>query len=335
MIEDKVSKICWNDKGWKFPSGSKGKSSASSSFESNYRYGHEEWLFDKYHIIDNYHYAFLQPLNLKSDKHVGKTYNIYLFTITDGIKYFVGQIKNAVCVSKDESKNIYGIYKKKGWLKEMVKQIERAGADPKTFTETSPEHFFNVKFKFEDVIKHDELNEISNQDLNITTTRYKLLPKSNDFKIVPENSGDENEGKVKSIIRRNRTYKVETSFDPYHDKMQNALYELLKNEFKNEYKKVLLEKDRVDIKAKTNAEKWHYFEIKTDSPKLSIRSALGQIMEYSYWPDMERAEKLIIVSDDTPNPETIKYLEHIRNKFKIPVFYRSFDIQKNVLSRDY
>jgi len=29
---------------------------------------------------------------------------------------------------------------------------------------------------------------------------------------------------------------------------------------------------------------WHYFEIKTDSSKLSIRKALGQILEYAYWP---------------------------------------------------
>lgn len=165
-MEDKISKICWNTDGWKFPSGSKGKSVASSSFEAEYGYGHEEWLFDKSRIIDGHHYAFLQPLNLKSDKHVVKTYNIFLFTITEGIKYFVGKIKNANCISKDESIDIYKIYKQKGWLKEMVKEIEKAGADPKTFTETSPNIFFNVKFKFEDVIKQDELEEVSDKDIN-------------------------------------------------------------------------------------------------------------------------------------------------------------------------
>lgn len=335
-MKDKISKICWNTEGWKFPSGSRGKSAASSSFEAKYRYGHEEWLFDKSRIVNDYHYAFLQPLGLKSDKHVDKIYNIFLFTVTNGIKYFAGRIKNAYCISKEESKKIYKIYKQKGWLEEMEKEIERAGADPKPFKDASPQYFFNIRFKFEDVIKPDELEEIAESDINITTNRYKLLPKRSNFKIVTETEEIEIEGKLKNIERRNRIYKVESSFDPYHDKMQNAICGLLRgNTYKNEYKKVLIERDRIDIKAKTNEDRWHYFEIKTDGPKLSLRNALGQLMEYSYWPDLERAEKLIIVSDNEPDLETQKYLAHIRKKFKIPIFYRFFNIEKNILSKDY
>ncbi|OGW05253.1 MAG: hypothetical protein A2W77_07110 [Nitrospinae bacterium RIFCSPLOWO2_12_39_16] len=334
-MENKISKICWNFEGWKFPSGSQGKSAASKSFEAEYGYGHEEWLFDRSRIVNGYHYAFLQPLNLKSDTHVGKTYNIFLFTITDGIKYFVGQIKNAACISKAESSDIYKIYKQKKWLKEMVKGIEQAGANPKTFTRTSPNIFFNVKFKFEDVIRPEEVEELSDKDINITTTRYRLLPKSTDFKFVAEISDEENEGKFRNTKRRNRIYKVDSSFDPYHDKLQNALCALLRDQYKNEYKTVAIEKDRVDIKGKTHSDKWHYFEIKTDSPKLSLRNALGQILEYSCWPDSERAEKLIIVSDNDPDSDTKKYLAHIRRKFNLPIFYRFFNMNSNVLSEDF
>lgn len=334
-MENKISKICWNSEGWRFPSGSQGKSAASSSFEAENGYGHEEWLFDKARIVDRYHYAFLQPLNLKSDKHVGKTYNIFLYTVTDGVKYFAGKIKNADCISKAESRDIYKIYKQKGWLKEMAKEIEKAGANPKTFIKTSPDIFFNIKFKFEDVIRPEEVEELSDQDANITTTRYKLLSKSNNFKFVTEISDDENAGKFKNTKRRNRTYKVDSSFDPYHDKLQNALCALLRNNCKNEYKTVDIEKDRVDIKAKTHSDKWHYFEIKTDNPKLSIRNAFGQILEYSYWPDLERAEKLIIITDNAPDSDTKKYLAHIRRKFNLPIFYRFFNMESNVLSEDF
>ncbi|OOP56629.1 MAG: hypothetical protein AYP45_07950 [Candidatus Brocadia carolinensis] len=333
-MEHKISKICWNSEGWKFPSGSKGKSAATNSFEAEYGYGHEEWLFDKARIINGYHYAFLQPLNLKSNKHVGKTYNIFLFTITAGIKYFVRQIKNAECISKEESRNIYSIYKRNGWLKEMIKEIEKAGADPTTFTKTLPDIFFNVKFKFEDVIRPEEIKELSAQDINITTTRYKLLPKTDDFTFA-EISDEDNEGMFKNPKKRIRIYKVESSFDPYHDKLQNGLCALLRNYYKNEYKTVAIEKDRVDIKTKTHSDAWHYFEIKTDNPKLSIRNALGQILEYSYWPDSERAEKLFIISDNPPDLDTKKYLAHIRGKFNLPIFYRYFDMGANVLSEDF
>lgn len=110
---------------------------------------------------------------------------------------------------------------------------------------------------------------------------------------------------------------------------------LLRNNYKDEYKAVAIEKDRFDIKAKTHSDKWHYFEIKTDSPKLSIRNAFGQITEYSYWPDSERAEKLIIISDNAPDSDTKKYLTHIRQKFNLPLFYRYFNMEANVLSADF
>lgn len=338
-MTDKISKICWNSNGWKFPSGSKGKSTSAGAFEATSGYGHEEWLFDRSRIIEGYHYAFLQPLNLKSDKHVGKTYNIFLYTITGGKKYFVGKIKKARCISKDESQKTFKIYKKKGWLKEMAGDIEKAGANPKAFKEeTPPTLFFNVKFKFEGVIRPDELEEISEEENNITTYHCVLLPKKDDFKIaydLPGDEEDENEGNLRNTKKRKRTYKADSSFDPYHDKLQNALWLLLRNDYKKEYKKVDIEKNRVDIKAKTLSGKWHYFEIKTDNPKLSIRNALGQIMEYSYWPEAERAEKLIIVSYNAPDPETKRYLIHIRKQFGLPVFYRFFNMAKNVLSKDY
>jgi hypothetical protein len=334
-IENKISKICWNSEGWKFPSGSKGKSVASESYEAKYGFGHEEWLFDKSRMIDGYHYAFLQPLNLKTDKHVGKIYNISLFTITNSKKYFVGEIKNAECISREKSREIYEIYKQQGWLKQMSEEVERAGANSKILIDTPSEVFFNVKFKFNDVYRPDELEQISKENENITTTRFKLLTKKSDFNIETEPQEDETEGNLKNTKFRKRIYKGEGEFDPYHDKMQNALCELLRNSYKSEYRKVLIEKGRVDIKAKTHNDKWHYFEIKTDSPKLSIRKALGQIMEYSYWPDLERAEKLIIVSNSEPDLETQKYLSHIRNKFNIPIAYRFFNMDGNILSHDY
>ena len=336
-MENKIAKICWNSEGWKFPSGSQGKSALADSFEARTGYGHEEWLFDKSRIINGYHYAFLQPLNLKTDRHVGKTYNIFLYTITNGTKYYVGVITNADCISGEESKEIYKIYKQNSWLKEMIEEIRRAGAIPKDFKDMPTDIFFNLKFKFENVNPAVELEEISEKNINITTTRYKLLPKSNDFKFVaePPRGEDENEGKFKNTNLRHRILKRESFYDPHHDKLQNAIWELLRNEYKNEYKTVIIEKDRVDIKARTHSDKWHYFEIKTDNPKLSIRNALGQILEYSYWPDAERADKLIIVSDSEPDSAVKKYLAHIRRKFNIPVYYRFFNFQSNVLSDDF
>jgi sporulation protein YlmC with PRC-barrel domain len=336
IIEDKIARISWNTEGWKFPSGPLGKSSDPNSYEAQHGYGHEEWLFDRSRIIDGFHYAFLEPLNVESGKHYGKVYDISLFTINgSGQKLYVGDIRKAICISKDEAEKAYRIYGKNGWIKEMADDIRRVGADPAVFLKNLSKYIFNVKFRFEDVKELDELEEISKEDVNITTNRLRLLSKKNDFLINKEIVDNESEGEDRNETPRKAVFKKEVEYDPYHSKMQNALKRLLKESYQDEYDKVCIEKGRIDIKARTKSKKWHYFEIKTDTPKNCIRSALGQIMEYAYWPDSERAEKLIIVGRSPLDNDAARYIGYIRDKFRIPVYYRSLDMDNKILSKDY
>ncbi len=332
---NKVVRVCWNTEGWRFPSGSKGKSSDKDSYEAMYGYGHEEWLFDKSRIIDGHHYSFLEPLNVESGKHHNRVYNISLFTINcDQRKFYVGKIEQAECIADAEAKKVFAIYKKKGWIEDKVEDIRRAGADPSVFLKNDPEFIFNLKFKFENATILPEMEEIAPNDINITTSRMKLLPQKTDFDIqkitVAETEGDDRSETTRKVV-----YKKEVEYDPLHSKMQNAIRKLLKKQYKKEYQWVGIEKSRVDIMAKTHDDKYHYFEVKTNAPKLCIRLAIGQIMEYAYWADAERAEKLIIVGDTVPDEEAKKYLQHIRSKFEIPVYFRCIDLDKNTLSEDF
>lgn len=334
--KNKLSKICWNTKSWKFPSGSQGKSVSVESYEADSGYGHEEWLFDKSKTVDGYHYAFLQPLNIKTDKHEKHIYNISLFTINNlNKRYFVGEIRNVECINSEESIRVYNIYKTNGWIEKMREDVERVGANYKKFIETPPKIFFNIRFKFKDVLQSDELIEIAENDVNITTNRYKLLPQKSDIILGTYSDSDEDEGNKKNPNKRKRVFNSECEYDPYHDQMQNAIFELLKSSGQYDYKKVQIEKGRVDIKAKTQEDTWHYFELKTDKAKLSIRKALGQILEYAFFPDENKAEKLIIVSDEKPDESVIKYLNHIRTLFGLPISYKYFNLEKNELSDDY
>lgn len=217
----------------------------------------------------------------------------------------------------------------------MRADVERVGANYDKFNQTEPEIFFNIRFKFKNVFQPDELLEVADNDINITTNRYKLLPRKSEIAIGTENEEDESEGNKRNTNKRKKVFNSDCEYDPYHDQMQNAIFELLKNSGKYDYKKVYIEKGRVDIKARTKQDTWHYFELKTDNPKQSIRKALGQILEYAYFPDTEKADKLIIVADEKPNENVINYLNHIRNKFDLPISYRHFDLETNELSEDY
>lgn len=69
---------------------------------------------------------------------------------------------------------------------------------------------------------------------------------------------------------------------------------------------------------------YYFYEIKTASTaKACIRQALGQILEYSYWPGNQQAEKLIVVGEPSLDDNTTKYIECLRNEFNLPIEYIS------------
>ena len=75
-----------------------------------------------------------------------------------------------------------------------------------------------------------------------------------------------------------------------------------------------------------------FYEIKASHPVLlSIREALGQLMEYAYYPRADNAKKLIVVSPNPIDHKAKAYLQHIRARFNLPVFYQRYDLGKKAL----
>lgn len=323
MIE-KLSKICWNDFGWTKPSGTNGKSPSTNSYENIEGYGHEEWLFDKSKTINGFHYGFLQPLNLITNRHVGQTYKIWLYTTKNKQKLLVGNIEQAICISKDESVEIYNIYKKNGWIKEMIKDLENAGINATNLKETSESIYFNLKFKINNINLLDDFPIISSDDKNLTTTRYKLLNKIEDFKF----DGIKQKG-TDGFLRKTG---VEIFIDPYHNKIQNVLSKLLKSS--GSYRNIKIEFGHIDVQATFVNNLVHYFEIKTSTPKNNIRQAIGQLLEYSMFSNKQLAEKLIIVGDTEPSDDVKIYIGHLRKVTKLKLYYRWIDMEKEILSEE-
>ena len=78
---------------------------------------------------------------------------------------------------------------------------------------------------------------------------------------------------------------------------------------------------------------YSFYEIKTEgSIRRAIREALSQLMEYAYWHEREYAQRLVIVSEKPVTPEAQLYLEHLRNTFRLPIYYQSFDLESGTLS---
>lgn len=105
-----------------------------------------------------------------------------------------------------------------------------------------------------------------------------------------------------------------------HNDLQYRLYKELSEIYgkKNVGTEVNVNGLSIDLVVKREDEYWFY-EIKTASTvKACIRQALGQIMEYSYWPGHQKATKLVIAGEPVATEDESKYLDfYVRNlKFR-------------------
>ena len=75
-----------------------------------------------------------------------------------------------------------------------------------------------------------------------------------------------------------------------------------------------------------------FYEIKVcESAQHCIRQAIGQLLEYSYWPGASRATKLIVVGELSLDQEAQDYLESLRKEFGLPIQYQQFDMESTIL----
>lgn len=82
----------------------------------------------------------------------------------------------------------------------------------------------------------------------------------------------------------------------------------------------------------TDGDEVTFYEIKTSrTSRACIRQALPQLLEYAYWPDERRAQKLVIVGQCPATKSAILYLSRLRREFGIPVYYGRIDRESGKL----
>ncbi|WED29901.1 hypothetical protein L3V77_21070 [Vibrio sp. DW001] len=329
----KIARICWSSNGWKTPSGRLGKSSNKDSYEYQNGYGHEEWLLDTTKLVDGYHYGYIQAIGKHRDKYLDQVFDVSLYSINSDTKqrWWLGEIKNLEVVSAEESKRVYKKYKKNGWYKEMVAQLNLVGANIEEFKKFVTADIFSVvRYKPEDLNLLEEPQEFSADDPAVTSNYYNLknkklepnLERQNGFQFI----AGHREGKSKTK-RAYSDYTKEVSL--LHNQLQTALYEELSQLYG--YASVATELgcgsgNRIDLVVKKE-KSYSLYEIKTsNSAKSCIREALGQLMEYAFYNDNIDIDKLVIVSPHELKSADTEYLERIKSKFSLPMEYMSYSL---------
>ena len=121
-----------------------------------------------------------------------------------------------------------------------------------------------------------------------------------------------------------------------HQQLQKELYKHLCQEAGRENVRVeqpLAFGVRVDAVVHQDGE-YSFYELKVAPTAQScIRAALGQLLEYAYWPATERASELIIVGEPELREDDSDYLRLLRQRFDLPLWYRRIDTDRSVLEK--
>lgn len=76
-----------------------------------------------------------------------------------------------------------------------------------------------------------------------------------------------------------------------------------------------------------------YYELKTAATaKLCIREAIGQLLEYSYWPGAQQATRLVVVGQPPCDKEAAAFIRTLQRQFSLPIEYGQFDINSKCLN---
>ncbi|WP_431203164.1 hypothetical protein ACQ86E_30860 [Bradyrhizobium betae] len=339
---NKYCRICWNTNNWRAPTGEAAKLEKGGAFVAESGYGVEEWLFNfawlqpgPNGLVGKFRYGFLQPINKYRNKYVGKSFDVFLYTVTpQGGRMAIGIIKEVYVPADDELAAALAYMRKRGWLDEMRRDLSEIGASFSNLG-TFPNDIINIRFKQVDVELFEPRFMLAKTNVTSRSHRYQPLDWTGPpQREVPSQLGthSKRDGKRRSEQDRIRAASEGTVYSPQHVKLQNALFNHLTERFGNNA--VSYEQEYIDLQLR-RGKTLILFEIKiAPKAKSCIRQAIGQLLEYDLYPDRARNSRLVVVGEWSATPSDEVYLGHLQKRFGIPISYRRWNWEESKLDGD-
>jgi len=330
-MQNKYCRICWNTSGWRYPTGDARKIETKGSFTLEHGFGHEEWLFNYEWLIKGYRFAFLQPIARFYHKYVGQSCSVLLYTVTpESEKLIVGRIDNIYVPTELELTKALKTMIQRGWVKQMRQDVESIGGNISQLSTNriKPNIAINIRFKPKDVTIYDPRLRVVGDHKILRIPRYQPLDWDDGFPSFDDQPPKKIlttpiDNPLRSELERTRSAQESCSVDPRHIRLQNNLYKYLCKIHGSRL--IQYEQDFVDLIVNKKTGKIFY-EIKMEpTVKRCIRLAVGQLLEYSHYPDAERARQIIVVGDAESSQDDIKYLNKLRRKYRLPIYYARFN----------
>ena len=79
----------------------------------------------------------------------------------------------------------------------------------------------------------------------------------------------------------------------------------------------------IDVVVQNEDDTYNFYEIKTShDPRICIREAIGQLLEYAYWNDCgPEVKNLVIVGPNPMDDVAEKYLSELKERYDLPISY--------------
>ncbi len=349
-IKPKVARLCWNDFQWQKPSGANGKSqSTSKAQEKEKGYGFEEWLFDTDTQFKGYHYSFIQVFN-KGD-HEGKIYDLQLFSIYHNAQkksneyYWVGRIKRLEVLTNEQRLEIFNYAKTSGLYDRMQSHLKDIGVPGFNFDYVEEEKMFNVRFSIDDEVftQFENPIPIENPAQVIKSAHYVLLdPVGKSLQEINSGSYQFQAGHqtTKTGISTFEIPSTTVRRELLHKAIQEKMYHQLVAQYQGTASQVSTENPTglgtsIDLVVHHPQEGDVFYEVKTGHSALGcIRAAIGQLLEYAFFPTQQLAIKLVIVSPHEADPQVSAYLQHLRQSLGLGIYYQQFCLAEDQLKEE-
>jgi hypothetical protein len=323
-----ITRISYNSNNWQRPTGDARNYEGPETYNGEFGFGHEDWLFRSEWLIAGWRYGFLQGVNKSHAKllEAARPFDVTLYAIDDEHRRrLVATIRDVECLSERQAQDALEEFEHRGWFATMRQEIRKVGGDDSALghPEWAP-NILNIRFRLDNVamfppntyappdhpIRH--LNRYQLHDVE----RIELSARDLFTRRVP---GSETLPNPQPIIRG---ASGPAEYTPEHARMQRKLMNALKAEYPGA--QIRRESDFIDVVVHTQDE-LIFFEIKSDlDPKTVIRHALGQLLEYAYHPTRRNSPptKLVIVGRRVLLAEDDEYIDHLKTHFHLPLEYR-------------
>jgi len=317
-----MQRICWNTKEWQKPS----NSSKENAYPRESGFGVEEWNFQ---LDDSWNgfifpYMYSIPSEKKLKEHNGK-FDVGFFTRHDNTKQwlFIGIHRNVQLIESDEYPKIRKHFKNTGIFERRANEISSVanGFSKKSALEeikngfsSLPESMFKLKSPIENI-------KLLPQPILIekpSNHRFKTFSYVDEFpvnlkKLYPQKRSTltedgyyrESPEKLKIII-------------PKHNQLSNSFCAWLQT--KNI--EATQEQNYVDVLFNHDV-KSYIAELKIVYGGVgitkSIREALGQLLEYNYYPNRTCNQQWMIILDQKPTVNDLSYIDNLIKNLELPL----------------